>query len=480
MTANSQSGTLGALNAEVRLPLAAFGGVAFQVQGTFSGTITFEASIQGQDFTAFRVVPANSSTATSTTTTTGLWAGSAVGYTVVRARMSSYSSGQAIVFIQADLASPGGGGGGGGVGSDVNLIEVGGASIALGQAAMAASVPVVIASNQTAIPVTGSISATNPSVGPTGSAAPAEATEVGFVDASSGELRAVTTENLDYDTGAGSAPVTILGIALPASGGPVAGGTATNPIQVGDAGGSITVDGSVTANAGTNLNTSALALESGGNLAAIAASASVLDDWDESDRAKVNPIVGQAGVAAGAGAVGATVQRVVLATDTTVPNVTGSVADGVAASGNPVVVGAIAKSPDGTDPGSVAEDQTARFTTDLNRRQYVNTHHASSTPVHLNGSSAYTDQAFFPDPGDGFAVVMTSFQCSSGAATAINFFLEEGSTIVYGPIYLEAVAGRGFCSGPINRRFTASTAVTLTSSAAIAQSIDAEYYIEKV
>ena len=49
--------------------------------------------------------------------------------------------------------------------------------------------------------------------------------------------------------------------------------------------------------------------------AAIAASASVLDDWDESDRAKVNPIVGQAGIAAGAGAVGATVPRVTLASD---------------------------------------------------------------------------------------------------------------------------------------------------------------------
>ncbi|KKL62792.1 hypothetical protein LCGC14_2181700, partial [marine sediment metagenome] len=30
----------------------------------------------------------------------------------------------------------------------------------------------------------------------------------------------------------------------------------------------------------------------------------IMDDWDESDRAKVNPIVGQAGIAAGAGAVG--------------------------------------------------------------------------------------------------------------------------------------------------------------------------------
>ncbi len=43
------------------------------------------------------------------------------------------------------------------------------------------------------------------------------------------------------------------------------------------------------------------------------ASLSVLDDWDESDRAKVNLIVGQAGIAAGVGATGVTVPRVVQA-----------------------------------------------------------------------------------------------------------------------------------------------------------------------
>lgn len=51
------------------------------------------------------------------------------------------------------------------------------------------------------------------------------------------------------------------------------------------------------------------------NQTTMIASLSVLDDWDETDRAKVNPIVGQAGVAAGAGAVGATVQRTTLASD---------------------------------------------------------------------------------------------------------------------------------------------------------------------
>ncbi len=58
----------------------------------------------------------------------------------------------------------------------------------------------------------------------------------------------------------------------------------------------------------------------------------IIDDWDESDRCKVNPIVGQAGVAGGSGAVGATTQRVVLATDVPVP-----LPDAIQGPGDPVV-----------------------------------------------------------------------------------------------------------------------------------------------
>jgi hypothetical protein len=53
--------------------------------------------------------------------------------------------------------------------------------------------------------------------------------------------------------------------------------------------------------------------------AAAEASLSVIDDWDESDRAKVNPIAGQAGVQGASGAVTALTQRMVLATDVALP-----------------------------------------------------------------------------------------------------------------------------------------------------------------
>lgn len=57
------------------------------------------------------------------------------------------------------------------------------------------------------------------------------------------------------------------------------------------------------------------------------ASLSVLDDWDESDRAKVNPIAGQAGVQGGSGVVNALTQRVTLATDVGLPAGTSNIGD---------------------------------------------------------------------------------------------------------------------------------------------------------
>ncbi len=59
------------------------------------------------------------------------------------------------------------------------------------------------------------------------------------------EVQKLTAQQLDYDTSGASDPTIIFGIALPSASGAVAGGTSTNPIQVGDAGGSITVDGTV-------------------------------------------------------------------------------------------------------------------------------------------------------------------------------------------------------------------------------------------
>jgi hypothetical protein len=494
VSSDAKYGDLKAADQSLEIPCSGYGSVGIQASGTWAGTLTFEGTVDRGSWQALNVALTNSSSQVTTATANGVWRGSVAGLLAVRVRMSAYTSGTASVRILIAGASSASAGGGGGAGSDVNLIEVGGASIALGQAAMAASLPVVIASDQTPIPITGSITADNASVSDTGAAVPAKATYVGILGPS-GNLQGLAGETFDLDTGAGTALTSALAIALPASGGPVVGGTATNPIRVDPTGATTQPISAASLPLPTGASTAAnqatangLLVSMDGHLASIettsglaAASLALMDDWDESDRAKVNPIVGQAGVAAGAGAVGATVQRVVLATDTTVPNVTGNIAADSADSGNPVKVGAVAYSPDGTTPGTaVAEGDRSNAKTDLDGNLFVKVNPATSKTVHLDGSSAYTDQSLIADPGDGFQAVITNIIASTGAATALNFFLEEGSTKIFGPIYLEAVAGRGFCSGPIYLPCTASTAVTLTSSASIAQSFQVNYFVQAV
>jgi hypothetical protein len=63
----------------------------------------------------------------------------------------------------------------------------------------------------------------------------------------------------------------------------------------------------------------------------------IMDDWDESDRAKVNPIAGQAGIAGGTGVDGATVPRVTLATNVALP--TGANAIGKLAANSGIDIG---------------------------------------------------------------------------------------------------------------------------------------------
>lgn len=163
-------------------------------------------------------------------------------------------------------------------------------------------------------------------------------------------------DTLDFDTGGGTDNVSIIGIALPASGGAVIGGTATNPLRTDPTGTTpqpvtgtfwqatqpvsgtfwqatqpvslASVPSHNVTNAGTfavQVNGAALTalqlidnfisgsrgLVTEDNSAAIKTAVEIMDDWDESDRAKVNPIVGQAGVAAGMGNTGVTVQRVI-------------------------------------------------------------------------------------------------------------------------------------------------------------------------
>lgn len=173
-------------------------------------------------------------------------------------------------------------------------------------------------------------------------------------------------------------------------------------------------------------------------------------------------------------------------TVTTVSTVTaltgGGIAHDSADSGNPHKMGMKAFSPDGTTPGTaVAENDRTDAKGDLDGRLFVNDEHPRWGSYHEDSSNALTDAEVAAAPGAGFQVVITNIIVSTGAATALNFFLEEATTKKFGPIYLEAVAGRGFCTpAGFKKHITANTAVTITTSAAIAHSVDIQYIIQAV
>ena len=71
------------------------------------------------------------------------------------------------------------------------------------------------------------------------------------------------------------------------------------------------------------------------------------------------------------------------------------------------------------------------------------------------------------------SLYVTDIVVSTGAATAFNIFFEEGASKVLGPYYLEATAGRGLVLHfRTPKKITANTALTVTTGAAIAHSID--------
>lgn len=88
------------------LAVSGWGGVTFEVTGTFSATITFECSRDGgTTYYSIEATAVGGSVAT-TTTTTGLYTTSVKGYTHVRARISAYTSGSVTVAASRFMVTP--------------------------------------------------------------------------------------------------------------------------------------------------------------------------------------------------------------------------------------------------------------------------------------------------------------------------------------------------------------------------------------
>jgi hypothetical protein len=161
--------------------------------------------------------------------------------------------------------------------------------------------------------------------------------------------------------------------------------------------------------------------------------------------------------------------------------VQGDVAHSAGVSGNPVLICGVSQNMDDTAPPNRvdAEADATRLATDWDGAIFAHPHGPQIWSYHLDTSSAQTDAQVHAATGSAsLCLYVTDIVFSSGAATAINLFFEEGASKVLGPYYLEAIAGRGMALHFITpKKLSANTALTLTTSAAIAHSVDVTGFV---
>lgn len=160
----------------------------------------------------------------------------------------------------------------------------------------------------------------------------------------------------------------------------------------------------------------------------------------------------------------------------------GGAAVGDPAIGNPLPISGIAQDVDDTAPPSRVgtEGDATPIATDFDGVQFVRTHGPQVFSYHADGIATLVDAVVHNGPGAGLSLYLTDLVFSSNEATEINIFLEEGSTTVLGPYYLEATKGRGMIlhfNTP--KKITSGATLTITSSASILHSVDITGYISQ-
>ena len=104
MATGNTTGTLGSLNSTVDFGIADADIVALQISGTWVGTITFSASMNGTDYLVYgmhTIGRANNYDQQSTTTINGIFSHETHNLPFIRVQMTSYTSGTATVLITA-------------------------------------------------------------------------------------------------------------------------------------------------------------------------------------------------------------------------------------------------------------------------------------------------------------------------------------------------------------------------------------------
>lgn len=295
-----------------------------------------------------------------------------------------------------------------------------------GQATMANSEPVVIASDQSAVPVSGTVTAN------------LSATDNAVLDAIESDTTTIAAKDFATQTTLAAMNAKMV------SGTDIGDVTINNAagasaVNIQDGGNSITVDGTVAvsgtvtveSHAVTNAGTFATQVD-GAALTAL----QLIDDTVFADDAAV-----------------------------TLGSSKGNVAAGVAVA------------TDGTDPAAVsAEGDAAALRTDMNRLLIVNQTHPRFWHVSADYSSAQTNASVKAAPGASLSLYITDIVISNGA-TAGNITILDGSG---GTVLLEiypAINGGATLSLRSPIKLTANTALCITSTTVTTHSIFVSGYI---
>jgi hypothetical protein len=231
---------------------------------------------------------------------------------------------------------------------------------------------------------------------------------------------------------------------------------AGNPVPISDNGGAITVDGTVTADAGTGPWP---VTDNGSTLS--------VDDGDSTlsvdDGGGALTVDGTVTADAGTGPWPVTDNSGSLTVDDggTALEMQGDAAEDAAAAGNPVLVGGRYNASPGSADG-VDDGDAVRMLCDL-IGGVVKGYHPGGWTAQANYSTAQTDASVKAAPGAGLSLYVTDILFSTD--TAMNFFLESSSTTYVPKVYLAANGGwSAHFQTPI--KWPANTAITITSSAA--------------
>ena len=98
--ATTATGLLPAANATVACATAGYEKIGIRLSGTFTGTVTFQGSVDGVTWDTL-TVSTLAGTGVTTATAAGQWTGACAGLTSERCAMTSYTSGTCDVYLTA-------------------------------------------------------------------------------------------------------------------------------------------------------------------------------------------------------------------------------------------------------------------------------------------------------------------------------------------------------------------------------------------